>query len=59
MGDRTKWYGQNKMVLDKMIWTIWYRYIGTEKVVEIFGIDLNSDEINTYLVAASEVTNKC
>jgi len=39
-GIRTKWNGQN----------------GTDKTVAICGIDYNSSEFNTYLVA--KVTNK-
>ena len=48
----------DKMVLDKMVWTKWfgqkwYGQNGTGKMVAIFGIDYNSSEFNTYLVAKS------
>ena len=52
-----KWYtGKmilDKMVLDKMVWKIWYEQNVTEKMVAIFGLDYNSSEFNTYLVAKS------
>jgi len=40
----------DKMVLEKMVCTKWYEH-GTDKMVAIFGIDYNSSEFNTFLVA--------
>jgi len=42
------------MVSDKMVFTKLYGHNGTNKMVAIFGIDYNSSEFNTYLVAKKQ-----
>src|SRR6218665_1588519 len=53
--DKMRWtkLHTDKMVLDKMVWTNWHGQNGTDQMVAIFGIDYNSSEFRTDLVAKS------